>query len=178
MSNAVKILPHYTYNDWVNWKGQWELIDGIPYAMSPMPLPKHQRIGANILIEFGDKLKKCKACNVYQPIDYKISDETIVQPDMLIVCDKIDKKFLDFPPALVVEILSPSTALKDRHSKFDIYEEQQIKYYIIIFPDKEEAEIYVIENSNYQLKQTGRDFTYTFLLEKDCAATIDFKEIW
>ncbi len=178
MSNAVKILPHYTYNDWVNWKGQWELIDGIPYAMSPMPLPKHQRIGANILIEFGDKLKKCKACNVYQPIDYKISDETIVQPDMLVVCDKIDKKFLDFPPALVVEILSPSTTLKDRHSKFDIYEEQQIKYYILISPDKEEAEIYLIENSNYQLKQTGRDFTYTFLLEKDCAATIDFKEIW
>lgn len=178
MSNAVKILPHYTYNDWVNWKGQWELIDGIPYAMSPMPLPKHQRIAAALSAEFHNALKKCKGCTVYQPIDYKITEDTILEPDMLIVCGSIKKSFLDFPPALVAEILSPSTALKDRHSKFDIYEEQQIKYYIIISPDKEEAEIYSIENGNYQLKQTGRDFTYTFLLEKDCAATIDFKEIW
>ncbi len=178
MSNAVKILPHYTYNDWINWKGQWELIEGIPYAMSPMPVPKHQRIGANIVIEFGDQLRKCKSCNVYQPLDYKISDEIIVQPDMLVVCGKIEKSFLDFPPSLVVEILSPSTALKDRHSKFGIYEEQQIKYFIIVFPDKEEAEIYTIENNTYQLKQTGRNFTYTFSFESDCNATVDFKEIW
>jgi len=178
MSNAVKILPHYTYNDWVNWKGQWELIDGIPYAMSPMPVPKHQRIATALSAAFYNALNKCKGCTVYQPIDYKITEDTILEPDMLIVCGSIKKSFLDFPPALVVEILSPSTALKDRHSKFDIYEEQQIKYYIIISPDKEEAEIYSIENSSYQLKQTGRDFTYTFLLEKDCTATIDFKEIW
>ena len=178
MSNAVKILPHYTYDDWIHWEGQWELIDGIPYAMSPMPLPKHQRIAANIVVEFGNKLKKCSSCNIYQPIDYKISDEIIVQPDMLVVCGKIDKSFLDFPPALVVEILSPATALKDRHSKFDIYQSQQIKYYIIISPDKEEAEIYSLENNTYQLKQTGKDFSYTFSIEANCSATVDFKEIW
>ncbi len=79
---------------------------------------------------------------------------------------------------MVVEILSPSTALKDRHSKFDIYEEQQIKYYIIISPDKEEVDIYTIENSTYQLIQTGREFTYTFSFEADCTATVDFGEIW
>lgn len=178
MSNAVKILPHYTYDDWVNWKGQWELIEGIPYAMSPMPVPKHQRIGANTLIEFGNKLKKCKDCHVYQPVDYKISEEIIVQPDMLVVCGKIEKSFLDFPPALVIEILSPSTALKDRHSKFGIYEEQKIKYYLIISPDQEKVEVYTIENKRYQLKQEGRDFNYSFSFEEDCTAIIDFKEIW
>lgn len=178
MSSAVKILPHYTYDDWINWKGQWELIDGIPYAMSPMPVPKHQRIALALGSEFFAALKKCKHCKAYQPLDYKISDEIIVQPDMLVVCGKIDKKFLDFPPALVVEILSPSTALKDRHSKFNIYEDQQIKYYIIVSLEKEEVEIYTIENGPYQLKQTGRDFTYTFSFDADCTATVDFKEIW
>ena len=178
MSSAVRILPHYTYNDWVNWKGQWELIEGIPYAMSPMPAPKHQRIGANILIEFGNKLKNCKHCHVYQPLDYKVSDEIIVQPDMLIVCDKIEKSYLDFPPSLIVEILSPATALKDRHSKFDIYEEQQIKYYLIVSPDKEEVEVYTNEGGTYQLKQTGRDFAYTFSFKGDCNETVNFEEIW
>ncbi|HEX8357317.1 MAG TPA: Uma2 family endonuclease, partial [Segetibacter sp.] len=118
MGKLVKILPHYTYDDWINWEGQWELIDGIPYAMSPMPVPKHQTVASNLTIEFGNELKKCKSCKIYQPLDYKISDDIIIQPDLLIVCGKIEKKYLDFPPALVIEILSPATALKDKHSKF------------------------------------------------------------
>ncbi|HZH65515.1 MAG TPA: hypothetical protein VEY10_11550 [Flavisolibacter sp.] len=48
MSGAVKILPYYTYEDYVQWEGKWELIDGIPHAMSPAPTPKHQII-ANTL---------------------------------------------------------------------------------------------------------------------------------
>ncbi len=75
MSGAIKILPHYTYDDWVNWKGKWELIDGFPFAMSPMPVPKHQRIAGNILSEFRTELKSCNACSVYQPLDYQISDD-------------------------------------------------------------------------------------------------------
>src|SRR4051794_12296684 len=109
MSGAAKILPYYTYDEWVNWEGQWELIDGIPYAMSPMLVPDHQRIGSNLIIEFGNELKKCRECNVYQPLDYKVSEDTIIQPDLLVVCGVIDKKFLDFPPVLVAEVLSPST---------------------------------------------------------------------
>jgi len=178
MSGAIKILPHYTYDDWINWEGQWELIDGIPYAMSPMPVPKHQRIANALGGELYIAVKSCKNCETFQAIDYKISDDTILQPDVLVICQPVNKKFLDFPPALVVEILSPSTALKDRHSKFQIYEEQQIKYYIIISPDKEEAEVYAIEEGIYQLKQTGRDITYEFSFEGDCTATVDFKEIW
>lgn len=178
MSSVVKILPHYTYDDWVNWEGQWELIDGIPYAMSPMPVPNHQRIAAALSSEFHSALKKCKNCTVYQPIDYKVADDTILQPDIIIVCNAINKKFLDFPSALVVEVLSPSTALKDRHSKFGIYEEQQIKYYLIISLEKEEVEIYTIEDGTYQLKQTGNNFTYTFSFDAGCIATIDFEEIW
>jgi hypothetical protein len=30
MAGVVKILPHYTFDDWIQWEGQWELIDGIP----------------------------------------------------------------------------------------------------------------------------------------------------
>jgi Uma2 family endonuclease len=178
MSGAVKILPHYTYEDWLNWKGQWELIDGIPYAMSPMPVPKHQIIASNLTIEFGNELKKCKSCKVVQPLDYRVADDIIVQPDLLIVCADINKKYLDFPPDLIVEILSPSTALKDRHSKFTIYEQQQIRYYLIVNPDQEEVEVYAIENGTYQLKQSGRDFTYEFSFATGCTAKITFKEIW
>jgi len=177
MSGAIKILPHYTYKDWEQWDGQWELIEGIPYAMSPLPVPKHQKIAMALGTEFTVALKSCKQCVAYQPIDYRVADDMILQPDMLVVCGEITKKYLDFPPALVVEILSPATALKDRHSKFSIYESQCIPYYLIISPDTEEVEVYKLNGGAYSLEQKGKNFSYQFSLG-DCIANIDFKEIW
>jgi len=37
-------LPHYTYDDYSQWEGRWELIDGIAYAMTPAPWFSHQRV--------------------------------------------------------------------------------------------------------------------------------------
>ncbi|WP_114789753.1 Uma2 family endonuclease [Niabella yanshanensis] len=128
MSSGYRLLPHYTYNEWKRWEGKWELIDGIPYAMSPSPLPKHQKAAAELRYEFTSALKKskCTKCRAYDPLDYKITDDTILIPDILIVCDEIKKPCLDFAPSLVVEILSPATALKDRNTKYQLYEQQQI----------------------------------------------------
>ncbi len=178
MNTALKILPHYVYDDYVQWEGQWEIIHGIPYAMSPAPIPKHQRIAGAIHSEFHFAIKKCKHCKAYQPIDYKVDEDTILQPDMLIVFQPIHKKFLDFAPALVVEILSPATAGKDRFVKFPIYETQQIPYYLIVDPETEEVEVYEYENKSYQLMQKGKHFTYSFSLETNCKSSIDFSEIW
>lgn len=177
MPGAIKILPHYTYSDYEQWEGQWELIEGIPYAMSPLPVPKHQKIAMALGTEFTMMLKSCKECTAYQPIDYRVSDDTILQPDMLVVCGEITKKYLDFTPALVVEILSPATTLKDRHSKYAIYETQAIPYYLIISPDLEEVEVYRLHEGVYSLDQKGKTFSYQFTLG-DCSANIDFKEIW
>ena len=65
-------------------------------------------------------------------MDFKISDDTILQPDVLVVCGKINKNFLDFPPVLVVEILSKSTEERDRNVKYDFYEQEGVKYYLIV----------------------------------------------
>ncbi len=177
MPSAVRILPNYTYADYEQWEGQWELIDGIPYAMSPLPVPKHQKIAMALGTEFTIQLKSCKQCSAYQPIDYRISDDTILQPDMLIVCGEISKKYLDFAPALVVEILSPATTVKDRHTKYSIYESQGIPYYLIIAPDTEEIEVYQLKEGVYSLAQKGKDFSYQFSFGH-CSAFVDFKEIW
>jgi len=178
MPGAVKILPYYTYNEYVLWEGKWELIDGIPHAMSPAPTPRHQIVGANLLAEFRFALKNCSHCKVSQPVDYKISEDTVLQPDILVICKDVRKSFLDFPPSLVAEILSPSTALKDRHSKYELYQQAKVPYYLIISPDTEEVEIYVLEGDEYALKEKGKSISYTFTFEENCSATIDFGEIW
>jgi Uma2 family endonuclease len=178
MPGAVKILPYYTYEDYVHWEGRWELIDGIPYAMSPASTPKHQMIANTLGALFYLALKQCANCTAYQAIDYKIAEDTIVQPDLSILCQKTTKKFIDFAPALVVEILSPSTALKDRHVKSGLYAGQLVPYFIIVSPDTEEVEVYALEEKDYILVQKGKAFTYTFDLPEGCTAAINFSELW
>jgi hypothetical protein len=63
-----------------------------------LPIPAHQRVSLKLSLLFEVALNKCKDCKVYPPLDWKIAEDTIVQPDVLIVCKKIEKKFLDFPP--------------------------------------------------------------------------------
>ena len=178
MSIAEKYRPHYTYEDYCQWEGNWELIEGMPYAMSPAPIPAHQRVNSTLIFEFELALKKsCKKCKLYLPIDWKITEDTIVQPDLLIVCDKIEKKFLDFPPALVVEILSPSTSSKDRNEKMEIYQGQKVKYYLIVDPQFKKTEIYQICNDKYEPVSITPE-VFTFKLEEDCYIEVNFLDIW
>ncbi len=178
--NAVKILPHYTYEDYCLWEGRWELIDGIPYAMSPAPNMKHQWLVANVIFELKKGLKesKCKHCKVYDFIDLKIVEDTILQPDCSIICKPTKRNFLDFPPALVAEILSEATALKDRISKFSIYENFGIKYYLIVDPEKGSVEIYLLKNSKYILQKFSPGGAFAFILEDDCELKVVLKNIW
>ncbi len=178
MGYAQKILPHYTYEDWLQWEGKWELIDGVAIAMSPLPIPKHQWVASSIRAALYISLKKasCKKCLVYDPLDYKIAEDTILAPDIVLVCGDIKKKYLDFAPSLVVEILSPATALRDRHVKFEIYRSQGVKYYLIVDSDNETIEIYALVNGGYQLQPFSK--TYPFILDDGCEITADFGEVW
>ncbi len=178
MNIATKYLPKYSYKDYCNWEGQWELIDGIPYAMYPLPTIIHQDVNGNLYEAFKKALKKtCKKCKVFIPIDWKITEHTIIQPDLSVVCKPIEKKYLDFPPILVVEILSPSTALKDRNVKKQIYQSQGVKYFLIVNPQTKKIEVYELINDDYSLVASTPK-TFTFILEDGCKAKVDFGEVW
>lgn len=174
-----KYLPHYTYQDYCQWEGNWEIIDGIPYAMSPAPVPAHQWVNGNLFTAFNSALKNSceKKCKAYLPVDWKISESTVVQPDLFIVCEKIEKKYLDFAPLLIAEILSPSTAVKDRNVKKEIYLSQNVKYYLIFDPQFKKIEIYEISNGQYT--PVAIDPTrFTFQLNEDCTADVNLADIW
>ena len=178
MSDKDSYITHYTYKDYLNWEGRWELIDGHPIAMSPLPVPRHQEISLNIMIALKASLREsnCKHCKVYPPIDYKISDDIIIQPDVLIVCGKIEKKLLDFAPSLVVEVLSPSTMIKDKNKKFSIYQQEKVKYYLMADLDKEAIEVYRLVNDIYQ--KINFTTEYTFDLDDGCTINPQLHDIW
>ena len=177
MSIAERYRPYYTYQDYCQWEGRWELIEGMPYAMSPAPIPAHQGVSVLLSFEFVKALKKCKHCKLFQPLDWKIKEDTIVQPDLLIVCNKIEKKFLDFPPVFVVEILSPSTASKDRGEKMELYQSQKVKYYLIVDPQFKKLEICEYINTQYEPVSVNPEM-YHFILHDNCTADVDLLDIW
>ena len=178
MSIAEKYRPHYTYDDYCQWEGRWELIEGMPYAMSPLPVPEHQNVCGNLFILFKEALlRNCNKCKVYLPLDWKISDDTIVQPDILIVCKQIEKKYLDFSPVLVIEVLSHSTAAKDRGEKMELYQFQKVKYYLIVDPQFKKIEVFQLLNNKYEVQTLNSD-SFRFSFDENCSATVNFHGLW
>lgn len=179
MSTIVKILPHYTYEHYCLWEGRWELIEGIPWALRPPP--EHQRINVNMTVELSNSLKQsgCAHCKVYPSIDFKIAANTVVCPDVVIVCKPIQKDYLDFAPALVTEVMCADTMVKDRISKFHLYKTQKIPYYILVDIDNQNVEIYQLdETGNYLLIPHDSAQPFTFHLGNDCQPSVVLNNIW
>lgn len=159
----------YTYRDYVNWPDgeRWELIDGIPYNMSPAPSRIHQKVLGELFKQMAVYLTG-KACEVYiAPFDVRLPKgdetdeqiETVVQPDLLVVCDrrKLDAQGCKGAPDLVAEVLSPETAGKDMKKKFALYERVGVKEYWIIDPGNKTVQVYKLDTEG----QYGRPGVYT-----------------
>ncbi len=173
-----KNLPNYTYADYCQWEGRWELIDGIPYAMSPLPTGKHQWVSFALASQFHEQLSSCKKCEVSLPMDWKIGENTVLQPDLFVACfDFKNKKYITQTPVLVVEVLSPSNSTKDMEVKSKIYAHQGVKYYLIVEPKNDTYKIYKLNTNGYKLVKSGHKGNYMFELDF-CKAEIDFDALW
>jgi Uma2 family endonuclease len=182
MSELKKeFLPKYTYEDYKHWEGKWELIHGIPYAMSPAPRIEHQEVSGNISYQLINLLKKCKKCKTLQTIDWKIPgdvDDTVLQPDNLVICKDVKGNYITEAPILIFELLSPSTAFKDRNIKYEIYESQGVKYYAIVDIDLKSAEVFELRDKKYIKLIEAKNDTVKFELDNDCIIDFNFSEIW
>ncbi len=77
---------------------------------------------------------------------------------------------------LVVEVLSSLTAIKDRNVKMELYQLQQVKYYLIVDPQLKKTEIYQLQDKRYQPVSINPDhFEFKF---RDCFADVNFLSIW
>jgi Uma2 family endonuclease len=171
-------LPHYMYDDYIQWEGDWEIIGGTAFAMSPAPMKKHQYVSSNIAYELKNSLKDCKNCQAYLPIDWKIAEDTVVQPDNLVLCNDNDNaSYITKAPLIIFEILSKSTAMKDQHLKYELYQQEGVTYYIIVNPDDEVVKLYKLTNGKYIKEGDFDKQSYTFEID-NCEVVFDFSKIW
>jgi len=178
MSN-IELLAKYTYNDYIIWEGDWELIEGMPVSMAPAPMRIHQNIATEIIFQLKSSWREdsCPECYISFENDWKVSEDTILRPDIVLVCNDDNEKYLTKSPKIIIEILSPSTAKKDETIKFDIYQNEKVDYYILVYPDDLKAKAYKIKNDKYT--KVG-DFTKEKLIfeDIDCNLELDFEKVF
>ncbi|MEL6537598.1 MAG: Uma2 family endonuclease [Bacteroidota bacterium] len=154
MSVLALTSETFNYADYLSWpeEERWELIDGIPHAMSPGPTRKHQRLSMQLSVLIGGFLQGSK-CSVFAapfdvrlPLMEEVDEEidTVVQPDLVVYCDtsKLDEKGGKGAPDWVIEILSPSTAKKDQTVKTMLYQRHGVQEYWIVDPEREGVQVF------------------------------------
>lgn len=168
---SLKYLPKYTVADYNLWEGDWELIDGHPVSMSPSPIRRHQSLGTILLTQIHNEINakqgSCNDCEVVYDLDWIVTGDTVLRPDIAIICQPTDN-FITKPPVVVIEILSPSTALKDRHVKHEIYQTNGVKYYIMADPTAKTFQAFILVNGQYQAYNSS-----LFEIHSGCNITID-----
>jgi Uma2 family endonuclease len=173
----VCAIEYYTYEDYCQWEGDWELIYGSPLAMAPAPIITHQAIAYEIVYELKASTRECKECLVFGEADWKINDDTIVKPDVVLICNETNEAYMTKAPEIIVEVISKSTAKRDEKTKFKLYEEEKVQYYIIVYPKDLKAKIYKLENGKYTKEGDFLTESYSFE-ETTCKASINFNSVF
>ncbi|GHV81220.1 hypothetical protein AGMMS49944_30110 [Spirochaetia bacterium] len=149
---------HYTYADYLAWETdkRYELMDGAAYMMAS-PSVIHQDISMELSRQISTFLLG-KPCKVFAaPLDVRLfprkdhTDDTVLQPDLLVVCDKtrLSKGSCDGAPDLVIEIVSPSNTVQELLRKFNYYLDAGVREYWVVNPDTQTVQVHVLENGHF-----------------------------
>lgn len=172
--------PHFTWQDYQTWTGdeRWELIDGQAYAMAPALTLGHQSVAGNVFGQLFQRLKGKPCRPFFSPIDVKLSELDVVQPDVLVVCDaeKITPTHIAGAPDLVIEVLSPTTAARDQREKKALYERAGVKEYVLLHPQDHYA-LRFLRNSESGLYDRGSLFAADESLVLSTLGDAEFK-LW
>jgi len=182
MPLADAITTRVTCQEYCSWDDdqRWELIDGQAWSMSPAPGFKHQQLaGALYALLWGQlKGKRCLAGIAHT--DIVLSDYDVVQPDVFVVCDrnKVTNQSIKGAPEIVIEVLSPSTSLKDRREKKRLYEKFGVQEYLLVDPVGQVVERFCLQDDGGWDKGEvfGPDQIITFHFLPD--VHVDLREVF
>jgi Uma2 family endonuclease len=162
-----------SYDDFIKLRevsdNKLEFIDSTVY-MAPAPTPIHQKICFKVSKEFDTYFAKNK-CIMLQGVNVRFSDRDNrkigdVIPDISVFCDyeNLDKTFIEDIPAIIVEIVSPSTVFIDNIKKADLYKRAGVREYWIVDSKSKHITIWDFYNDEQMIfNDIAKSFTFTGL---------------
>lgn len=150
----LRTISKVSFQDYLSWTDEerWEVIDGHPYRMSA-PTTEHQILCTDlcVILALHFKGKPCRV--IASPLDVKLSDYDVVQPDLVVVCDRsqITKGHIEGAPTLAVEILSPSSVRHDKVRKARLYAAAGVQEYWILQPYPAMVEVLSLDGPTFRL---------------------------
>ncbi len=179
----------YTYADLLEWDDnvRYELYSGIPMALAS-PSDAHQLISGELFSQLHAYLKGKKCRAYYAPLDVRLFEEdsdhpedvdTVVQPDLMVVCDqsKVDRHGVHGAPDLVIEIVSDSSRRLDRLTKLNLYQRAGVREYWIVDPDACVVSVYTLKDGVYHTAAAyGADSSVKVGILDNC--TIDLSTVF
>lgn len=150
---AEKNRQMFSWNDYKKWPEdeRWQIIDGQAYCMTAAPNIKHQKVTGNLYASIREGLKGKPCITFIAPTDVVFDDYNIVQPDVLVVCDKtrITDANIQGAPDLVIEVISPSNSFMDKKHKLELYERFAVPEYLLVDPVGDLVERYFLVDGKY-----------------------------
>jgi len=136
-----------------------EVLDGELFV-TPSPAPRPQRASKRLQRQLEAYFEARGLGEVFNaPLDTILGPHDIVEPDILVVtnADSISARAIEGPPAIVVEILSPSTAVRDTTLKKRRYAWAGVAHYWIVDIDARRLECLRLEGGDYTIAATAQD---------------------
>lgn len=113
------------------------------------------------------------------PVDWRIDDHHVVQPDVAIFCQPPDRPYFDQTPPLVVEGLSPATAYKDLEIKKRLYERCRVQFYVVVEPHDQFADLFQLAEGKLRFWiQALYGEQVQFQLGERCRTALDFGKVF
>jgi Uma2 family endonuclease len=175
--------PQVTYADLERMPDdgrRYEIVDGELFDVTPAPSPLHQRVSKRLQRQLEAYFETAGRGEVFNaPVDVILTPHDVFEPDIVLVTNpsQVSGRAIEGAPALLVEVLSPSTTAYDRTTKGRRYAALGIAHYWIVDPVARRVECYRAEAGTHRLvAEAGASGT---LMHPDFPGlTIDLDAIW
>jgi Uma2 family endonuclease len=137
---------------------RYEIVDGELFDVTPSPSPLHQRVSKRLQRQLEAHFEAARRGEVFNaPVDVILTPHDVFEPDIVLVTEpsQVSGRAIEGVPALLVEILSPSTTAYDRTTKGRRYAALGVPHYWIVEPANRNIECYRWEKGAYQLVAEG-----------------------
>jgi Uma2 family endonuclease len=130
---------------------RYEVLDG-SLLVTPSPRPLHQRVSKRLQRQLEAYFEDGGRGEVFNaPVDVILTLHDVVVPDLVVVTTppQVTERAIEGAPAIIVEILSPSTRMRDRKLKAERYAALGVPHYWIVDPVAKSLECYRLESTRY-----------------------------